>query len=708
MKKNPLMSIMILSLVSVQSTLAAETYFNCISDEDFTKLANNINDKIDKSIKPEQRKSATIIEKGIAIEKKLGPFKTTLEYAKSTNKSNENSQMENDLDFLKNNNYLKKMHEPLDNRPAFKADEEQGEVEKIRQERLDLVLNAITISARSIFAQEKAKSKIAKDVDEDLKSFLDIKLKLALENNKNFSEEFLEKNKEAIEKRMSSEFREIQASLNNPEEIRISKDAKPIYENELDIYLSLSKSNKPKKSANSDEEFEYDCISVQKTDNRENIENCVQKIITEQTFLNTLYKVTENERNTNSPPGISVMKYLSSNGIVKYFHHKKESGALKAIKAYGEKIPERERIKSLEETYIEPITAFNKHYINKKHFSENMNDVTINMAEIDTARNIYFQKDNGIMFYNVSAISAYDDLGCNQNSLLERAKNRPKASNINLADVMNSKSEESTLAKCANLIKEIFEKGESPAPIAEAILRDYGASSDSFSELKRDLDRLLPQQKMAHYLNLLNYTVNFYIKPDRTDCRKKNDREACDYANSIIDPSSGLNALSSIIPDIKKRVGTFHEQVNNIHLQESCNVLLPEMPELKTICSTIKNEQIVLESSAKTRYERGEVPVFENGNWKWKKKTPILGVLGISATKSAQVALPTWMNLLGAKADINYQYHRAIYMKQNQYLQQQYIQNWMNAYYTQPQTFTTGYSNIYGTGGVDYTTGFGF
>lgn len=707
MKKNQLSALIVLSLISANATLASETYYNCIDDKDFAILANKINDKIDNSISADHRKSATIIEKGFEIEKKLGPFRSAFEYTKSTDKSNENSQMEKDLDFLKSNNYLKKMHEPLDNRPAFKATEEQAEVEKIRNERLDLMINAITISARSIYAQEKNKS-IINNSDTELKNFLDVKLKLALEDNKNFPEDFIEKHKEAIEKRMDSEFREIQASINNVEEIRISKNAKPIYENELDLYLSLSKSNKPKKSANSDEEFEYDCISVQKTDNRENIEQCVQKVISEQTFLNSLYQVTENIPNETSSTNYLSMKFFQSPGVVKYFHHKKESGSFKMLKTFGEKVPERSKVRSLEDIYIEQITNFNKHYVDKHHFADNMTDVLINMNKIDSARNITPQFPQGVLFFNSVVASNYDDLGCNKNSMIERAKNKPKANNTNIIEVANAKSEESTLAKCASLIKEVFDKGESNAPIAEAALRDYGASSESFNNLRRDLDRTFPQQKMAHYLNLLKYTVNFYIKPDRTDCRNKTPAEACEYAKSIIEPSSGLNALSSIIPDIKNRLGSFHDQVNNIHLQESCKVLLPEMPELKTICSTIKKEQIVLESSAKTRYERGEVPVFENGTWKWKKKTPILGVLGISAMKSAQVVLPTWMNLLGAKADINYQYHRAMYMKQNQYLQQQYIQNWMNAYYSQPQTFTTGYSNIYGTGGVDYTTGFGF
>ena len=703
MKKNQMNALFMISFLSLQSVMASETYYNCISDEDFTELANTINDKLDKSIDPQQRKSATIIEKGFEIEKKLGPFKSAIEYTKSTDKSDENAQMEKDLDFLKSNKYLNKMHEPLDNRPAFK-EEEQAEIERIRNERLDLVVNAITISARSIFSQIKAKSAI-NNTNDDLKSFIDVKLKLALEDNKNFPEDFLEKHKEALEKRMDSELREIQLSVNNTEEIRISRDSATINENELDLYLSMSKSNKPKKSSTSDEEFEHDCISVQKTDNRENIEQCVQKILTEQTFLNSLYQVAENKE---KPVEGSFGKFFQSRGIVKYFHHKKEAGSLKLIESFGEKVPDRSKVKSLNEIYIEQINAFNKHYVDKDHFSNNMRDVMLDINHIDTARNISQQYLNGGMFFNPTVTSRYDELGCNKNSLIERVKLKAKASVTNIIDAANTKSEESTLAKCANLIKEVFEKGETNAPIAEAVLRDYGASSESFNNLKRDLDRSLPQQKMAHYLNLLKYTVNFYIKPDRTDCRKKSAGEACEYAKSIIEPSSGLAALSSIIPDIKRRFGTFHDQVNNIHLQESCNALLPDMPELKTICSTIKNEQIVLESSAKSRYDRGEVPVFENGSWKWKKKTPILGVVGIAAMKSTQVILPTWMNLLSAKADINYQYHRAMYMKQNQYLQQQYIQNWMNAYSTQSQTFTTGYTNIYGTGGVDYTTGFGF
>lgn len=707
MKKNQLSALIVISLLSSNATMASVTYYNCIDDKDFAILANNLNDKIDKTISADHRKSATIIEKGFEIEKKLGPFRSAFEYTKSTDKSHENSQMEKDLDFLRANNYLKKMHEPLDNRPAFSATDEQAELDKIRNERLDLVINAITISARSIFAQEKVKN-LMSNTDADLKNFLDVKLKIALENNKNFSEEFLEKQKESIEKRMDSEFREIQSSLNSAEEVNKSKHSKPIYENELDLYLSLSKSNKPKKSANSEDEFEYDCISVQKTDNRENIEQCVQKVISEQTFLNSLYQVTENTPVENSSTSYLSMKFFQSPGVIKYFNHKKESGSLKMIKSFGDKIPERSKVRSLEDIYIEQITNFNKHYVDKHHFANNMTDVLLNMNQIDSARNIYQQSVRGGVFFNPVVTSTYDDLGCNKNTIIERAKNRPKANNTNIIEVANAKSEESTLAKCASLIKEVFDKGESNAPIAEAALRDYGASSESFNNLRRDLDRTFPQQKMAHYLNLLKYTVNFYIKPDRTDCRQKTSAEACEYARSIIEPSSGLNALSSIIPDIKNRLGSFHDQVNNIHLQESCNVLLPEMPELKTICSTIKKDQIVLESSAKTRYERGEVPVFEDGTWKWKKKTPILGVLGISAMKSAQVVLPTWMNLLSAKADINYQYHRAMYMKQNQYLQQQYIQNWMNAYSNYPQTFTTGYSNIYGTGGVDYTTGFGF
>lgn len=221
-----------------------------------------------------------------------------------------------------------------------------------------------------------------------------------------------------------------------------------------------------------------------------------------------------------------------------------------------------------------------------------------------------------------------------------------------------------------------------------------------------------PSNKIVHYLNLMNYAKNRYMNNNSNDpkCQKGTEGRCVNILeNQIAYRQRGLKSILQLGDKLKSNYisDNTKSDIDAAAIKLSCEELNPD-GNLKILCNEARVANADNQSSAYARYKRGEIPVFQEGTWKWKKKTSNLEHFATGAVHGTQQVLPTWLNLIQTKGAINYETERAIYMKQYNYLQNQYMQNWLQNYYANPQTFSNGYYNIYNPTGFSYGTGFGF
>lgn len=221
-----------------------------------------------------------------------------------------------------------------------------------------------------------------------------------------------------------------------------------------------------------------------------------------------------------------------------------------------------------------------------------------------------------------------------------------------------------------------------------------------------------PSNKIVHYLNLMNYAKNRYLNNNSNDpkCQKGTEGRCVDALESqIAYRQRGLKTILQLGDKLKSNYVSDNPKsdIDAAAIKVSCEELNPD-GNLKILCNEARVANADNQSSAYARYKRGEIPVFQEGTWKWKKKTSNLEHFATGAVHGTQQVLPTWLNLIQTKGAINYETERAIYMKQYNYMQNQYMQNWLQYYYANPQTFSNGYYNIYNPAGFSYGTGFGF
>ena len=277
------------------------------------------------------------------------------------------------------------------------------------------------------------------------------------------------------------------------------------------------------------------------------------------------------------------------------------------------------------------------------------------------------------------------------------------------------------LEECLNLILKANNFSESDKTFPLIGLRNKLDINSLSNEGKENINKLLnapdfPTDNVVHYLNILNFTKNKYLKDNLpgNNCGVSRDNDSygvfCFNQRSFDKDQSSLKLLLQLGNKLSPMVTSGNMQIQEIDLaavKHSCENVTAT-GNIQTLCNKVKVDEAVTKSSAYARYKRGEIPTFQDGTWKWRKKTSNLQHLATGAVYGTQQILPTWLNLIQTKGQINYEAQRALYLKQNNYLQNQYMQNWWQNYYSTPQTLNNGYYNIYNPTGAVYNTGFGF
>lgn len=236
---------------------------------------------------------------------------------------------------------------------------------------------------------------------------------------------------------------------------------------------------------------------------------------------------------------------------------------------------------------------------------------------------------------------------------------------------------------------------------------DQGRKSQITDLMKNNF----PSEKLVAYLNLLNFAKNKYLASSSDDpkCIKTDGLVKC-----VQDHEKGLHTGLKTILKLSDKLQSNYSSANSLSeidraaIKNSCDLINPPEGVLKYMCNGVKVEDSKIQTSAYSRYQRGEIPFHDGQSWKWKKKTSNLEHFTAGTLHGVQQGFPTWLNLMQTKNAIHYESERAIYMKQYNYMQNQYMQNWLKNYYSTPQTFSNGYYNIYNLNGNSYGTGFGF
>ncbi len=280
---------------------------------------------------------------------------------------------------------------------------------------------------------------------------------------------------------------------------------------------------------------------------------------------------------------------------------------------------------------------------------------------------------------------------------------------------ISEETESSKLKDCLAQIQEInrYDAKTNSYPLINRLMKMDPTNLES--EQKTAITDLMkngfPSEKLVAYLNLLNFAKNKYLSNSDNDpkCEKTQELASC-VQNHEKSFHTGLKTILKLGDKLQSNYSTANSlaEIDQAAIKSSCDLINPTEGVIKLMCNGIKIDNIKSQSSAYARYQRGEIPFHDGQSWKWKKKTTNLELFTAGTLHGIQQGFPTWLNLMQTKGAIRYETDRAIYMKQYNYMQNQYMENWMQNYYSNPQTFNNGYYNIFNLNGTSYTTGYGF
>lgn len=718
----PIAAVMLLLSPNLLLAQGRVDVYECINDRTFADLMKSINGAIKESIPDKKQQD---VDELISAMTAFGKNSEDLVHFLKDRKM---ADMFSSLEKHKNDDtqYLRNV---LDNyarvyliEPEIAADHNQ----EVAAEKLVFDMEIATVAGLSIIGQKALQQKIdkrpfsstelQKEVDEYLnRTFLDADSSYREKFNKQYPENFAGENKELINK-MIIETRKriiegvednlayIDNNNRNAYDLNKYKEYKINEENLKKYFLNSSTNTIDHKMPDGQK---LDCLTALEV-NGETLEPdstaislCSAKYESDMNFFNSIYKFRDSHPNKVKTIGNGLYENPSSTKI-------KSLSSIRPREYSTKPILKPENLQSTLDT-------FNNKFVNNfKAKMQTLNSQATSL-DVDITKATGNNKGKAEPLFDEAAFNEYlsSENNCADVAVLGTASDTGIIRNNETHEIRNNKAK-----KCLGILAKVFKRNQDNFSLI-SYTDKYGTSLNNLNpELKSRITNAfneLPKEELLHYLNLLNYVKNRYLSPTNKNSKGENCRLADDQIVSTCHTLSSKNNSLKNLLDLADKAGEKISAMNpirgidNAAIMNSCEKVIAKIPQVKILCNGAKVEEVQYNNSAHARYSRGEIPFYDKGSWKWKKKTSTLNHVAIGAVAGTQAILPTWLNLLSTKGMVNFEMNRALQMKQFNYMQEQQMKNWMNSnYFYSPQTFTNGYYNIYNLDGFSYNSGYQF